>query len=156
MKLITDIVLLAAAFGSVFFVANLAGVTRSVRWSVTAIGPAFLLTFLLHIRSPQHVDYGLSAVSVALIASAVTGFRFTQSAPLSREHRLQLIKRFAILFGLSAVAVGVVATLIIMVGETKGRDAPQASTVTRPDTAQRVHSSPSTQSAIDSFKRLAQ
>ena len=155
MKLITDIVLLVAALGSVFFVAGLAGVPRSVRWSVTAIGPAFLLTFLLHLRWPAHVDFGLSAVSIALVFSAVTGFRFTQSAPLSREDRLQLIKRFAILFALSAVAVAVAAALIVKMNESHSRDAPQASSVTRPDTTGPVRKSELTKVAIDSFKQLA-
>ena len=115
MKTTADLILLIAALLSVFFVAGLAKVPTRVRISVAAIGPCFLLTFLLHYRYPNHVDYGLIGVGVALAASAFTGFQYTTTAPLSRKEKVKLFKRFAVGFALSAVAVAAVAALIINV-----------------------------------------
>lgn len=126
MKTIADLILLLAALSSVFFVAGLSDVPRRVRLSVAAIGAGFMLTFLLHWRHPLHTDYGLSVVGLALLASAVFGFHHTNTAPLSREQRLDLVKRFAVIFALSAVAVAVVTALILSMNEPGKKPEPVA------------------------------
>lgn len=113
MKTIADVILFCATLAGVFFVAGLSDVPRRVRWSVVCIPIGFMLTFLLHWRHTANTDYGLAFVSVALVASAGFGFHHTNQAPLSREKRLDLAKRFATIFALSAIAVAIVTALIL-------------------------------------------
>jgi hypothetical protein len=123
---VTDLILLAAALLSVFFVAGLHNVPFIVRGSVGLIGPGFLLTFLLHYQYARHVDYGLILTGVALILSASTGFRYLKNTPMTRGEKFKLAWRFAIGFALSAVAVTAVAALIL--GFEKSRASPPKST----------------------------
>lgn len=143
MKTIADVILIVAALAGVFFVAGLSDVPRRVRWSIVCIPIGFMLTFLMHWRHPMHTDYGLAFVGVALVASAITGFHHTNEAPLSREKRLDLAKRFAIIFALSAVAVAVVAALILSIDKTEiaaepVSDAPVSTTVAAGDTTEQA------------------
>ncbi len=142
MKTIADIILLLAALSGVFFVAGLSDVPRRVRWSVAGIAIGFMLTFLLHWRHSSHTDYGLAFVGTALVASAVFGFHHTNTAPLSREQRVDLVKRFAIIFALSAVAVAVFTALILSMNEPKtvepATDAPASETVTIGDSTDKA------------------
>ncbi|MVM34368.1 hypothetical protein GO755_30330 [Spirosoma sp. HMF4905] len=150
MKFLVDLILLVTALGSVFYVAGLAEVPKRVRFSVLAIGPSFMLTFLLHLSWERHLDYGLSAIGLSIIASTVFGFHFTNTAPLTKEVRTQLIKRFAVIFALSAISVAIVTALIVRLDRQPAEPAKQttstiSSTVTIAD---------STQQAISEFNRL--
>jgi hypothetical protein len=133
MKTIIDLVLALAVFSSVFFVAGLANVPRRVRFTVASIGPAFLLTLLLHLRNSVHVDWGLGAIACSVIASAIIGFHYTHKAALSREEKFELAKRFGVIFALSAVSVAIVATLIVHLDkpglDRSGRPNPETSIV---------------------------
>lgn len=150
MKFIADVILFAAALSSVFFLAGLADVPRRVRYSVAAIGPGFLLTALLHVLHPKHVDYGLALIAIAVVCSAFFGYHHINTAELTREMRATLWKRFGIIFGITCVVVAIATAIILKLNTEKPQPVP-AGTPTTPQTSVTVVIADSTEKAIHDF-----
>ncbi|GAB3948306.1 hypothetical protein GCM10028805_22370 [Spirosoma harenae] len=148
MKTIVDLLLFASAVGSVFFVAGLANVPARVRYTVFLIPPSFFLTFLLHMRWGKHLDFGLIAIGVSIVASALIGFQFIHETPLSKDVRKQLLKRFITICSLSALSAGVVTGLILT---TQNEVSGQSNTSISVPQAKPVVPADSTTQAIDNF-----
>ncbi|MBN8825084.1 MULTISPECIES: hypothetical protein [unclassified Spirosoma] len=150
MKTLVDLLLFFSAIGSVFFVAVLANVPTRVRMAVLTIPPSFFMAFLLHLRWARHLDWGLTAVGLSIIASALLGFQFIHDTPLSKEVRKQLLKRFGIICGLSALSAGLVTALVV---NSQGEAIHQPTKTSAAPTSQTVAISDSTVRAIQEFNR---